>query len=174
MKYFYIRFIFASLLVYISTMAGRSFGGTNEQAGAQNKSDAQSRSCADEKNFSSCFTPVSWENGLTPDHFAYGLNTYAGPDGERVYFRVVHHHSVELTRERFESQIKAASKVVERIKAPGEKGNEMAILDVDNRDGCGGLIIIATAGEDFRTVQSKSSEDINIIARQMRIRFKSS
>jgi|HubBroStandDraft_1064217.scaffolds.fasta_scaffold05921_3 hypothetical protein len=119
-----------------------------------------------DKEFASKFSLLRMANGLTPDGFGFSENTYRGPDGEKVYFRTFHYHSVERARAEFESRIKTATKVLDRAVTKHDGGgvDETAVLVTTGENGKSLSMIVANVGENFRSVQSNSSEDIKPVA----------
>jgi hypothetical protein len=64
-------------------------------------------------------------NGVTPDGAVFSENIYQGPDGNKVYFRIVHYPSPERAQGEFDSRIKAATRILDRTEA--KRGIESAI-----------------------------------------------
>jgi hypothetical protein len=143
---------------------------TNPQGKDHVKSD-----CADENRFSHCFSLVKMADGVTADHFVYSENTYTGPDGEEVYFRTVHYTSRERAAQEFEDIQKSAIKVSDHAKTVNDDGQEdkLAVLELAGNPQRDGSIIIALVGKNFRSTQSKSLEDILLLANQMKEHAKS-
>jgi hypothetical protein len=131
-------------------------------------------SCADEKNYSRCFKMLTMANGATPDHFLYSENTVQGPDGEKIYFRTIHYESHQRAGEEFQNILKSATKAIEHLKSPGDDGqeNELAILDVGGDKQPSRIIVITVVGKEFRNLKSDSSQDVLIIANQMKHHLK--
>lgn len=127
-------------------------------------------SCAEERNFSRCFKLLRMANGATSDNFVYSENTYKGPDGAKVYSRKVHYASHERAAKEFQDKVKSAVKVLDKARAPNDEGqdDELAVLVLDDKPERGESIVVAVSGKDFLTTQSKSSQDVLIIANQMK------
>ena len=130
----------------------------------------QSGTTEADREFASKFSLLRMADGRTPDGFLFSQNTYRGPDGEKVYFRTFHYHSTERARAEFESRIKAATKVLDRVETKGDGGevDEMAVLVTTGENGKPLSMIVVNAGENFRSVQSNSSEDIKQVADMLR------
>ena len=127
-------------------------------------------SCADEKNFSKCFHLLRMAHGATSDHFIYSENTYEGPDSATIYSRIVHYASHDRAAKEFQDKVKSAVKVLDKARAPNDEGqdDELAVLVLDDKPERGDSIVVAVSGKDFLTTQSKSSQDVLIIANQMK------
>lgn len=119
-----------------------------------------------DKEFARKFDLIRMANGVTPDGFTFSENTYKGPDGEKVYFRVFHYHPAERARVEFESRIKTASKIVDRVQAKG--GGQMVILLTPNENKKQLSVILVYAEDDFRSVQSSSFDDIKRVAEMLK------
>jgi hypothetical protein len=141
----------------------------NLQVTTQGK-DQIDPSCEDEKNYSRCFKMLRMANGTTPDHFLYSENTVQGPDGEKIYFQTIHYESHQRASEEFQNRLKSATKVIEHLKSPGDEGqdDEFAILDVGGDKQPSRTIVITVVGKEFRNLKSDSSQDVLIIANQMK------
>jgi hypothetical protein len=166
--------IFAMAIISLRPLPRTQNSTSSTQTTPQSKDQVNS-DCADEKRFSQCFKLVSMANGATADHFIYSENTYTGPDGEKVYFRTVHYTSRERAAQEFEDIEKSAIQVVDRAKTVNDDGeeDELAVLELADNPQRGRSIIISLVGKDFRSTQSKSAEDILILANQMKQQTKS-
>jgi hypothetical protein len=104
-----------------------------------------------DKEFASKFNFVLRADGCTPDGFLFSQNTYRGPDGEKVYFRTFHYHSAERARAEFDSRVKPATKVFDRVatKRDGGAVDETAVLVTIGENGKPLSMLVANVGRTF-------------------------
>jgi hypothetical protein len=109
-------------------------------------------------------------NGFISGGFACSENTYSGPDGEKVYFRTIHYESRDRAVQAFDEIENSATKTLDQAKKVNKNGLEekLAVLELGSESKHGASIVIATSDNTMMSTQSKSSQDFEIVANQMK------
>lgn len=177
------RLLWLSFVAAATIASGLPFGRWTRdlvsQTGAQSNNQMD-RSCSDEKNFSHCFKLLSIAHGHTPDGVSYSQLAWRGPDGEKVQAWIFHYDSTELAKKQFDARVKSAKNVLDRATTLnyGGQAGEMALLEQEavnygDDEQTDRIRLVSAVGRYFRIVQSKSSQDVQIMSDKLKQEFAS-
>jgi len=157
-------------IISVSLPAGDVLSPQAIAQGVARPSNQIDSTCSDEKNFSRGFRLLTMANGFISGGFACSENTYSGPDGEKVYFRTIHYESRDRAVQAFDEIENSATKTLDQAKKVNKNGLEekLAVLELGSESKHGASIVIATSDNTMMSTQSKSSQDFEIVANQMK------
>ena len=114
---------------------------------------------------------IRMANGTTKDGFVYSENLYLGPDGEEVYFKIIHYHSTDRVKKEFEAGLNDSVKVIDHRKATDKNGqikSEMVVITRAKADQKIVALILIASDENLRTVCSHSLKDVLAVAKDLK------
>jgi hypothetical protein len=115
------------------------------------------------------FTLIRMAHGATKDGGTFSENIFQAPDAQKVYVYIIHVGSPDQVKKAFDAKLKDATKVIEQAEPLEEKGQVVGLRAVitgpDKQQKTTSMIVI-TAGNNLRIIQSASLEDALEFERQ--------
>jgi hypothetical protein len=108
------------------------------------------------------FTLIRMANGVTKDGGSFSENIYQAHDGQKVYEYIIHTGSTDKVKKDFDARLKDATKVIEQVQPLEEKGQvvgQRAVITGPDKQQKTTSMILITAGNNLRIIQSESLED---------------
>jgi hypothetical protein len=115
------------------------------------------------------FTLIRMANGVTKDGGSFSENIYQVLDGQKVYEYIIHTGSTDKVKKDFDAKLKDATKVIEQPQPLEEKGQVVglrAVITSPDKQQKPTSMIVTTAGNNLRIIQSDSLQDALEFERQ--------
>lgn len=115
------------------------------------------------------FTLIRMAHGVTKDGGSFSENIFQALDGQKVYVYIIHIGSPDQVKNAFDAKLKDATKVIDQPQPLKEKGQVLglrAVITSPDKQQKPTSMIVITAGNNLRIIQSESLEDALEFERQ--------
>ena len=157
----------------VVTMVASSGGRQNPPPDAGYRASGQET--PNEGSFTSQCKLLRMANGVTKDGFAISMNTYRAPDGDTIDFLTYHYDSADRAQREFDDQLKRATKVITQISRVEESGHteRLAVFVITHAGKADIAVLASTAGPLLHSAQSKSLQDVELFAAEIKVQIPS-